>query len=194
MAHINLLPWREHQRQAQKQQYLGVLFVTAVFVALIFWFVGAFIDQQISHQQARNTFLQNQIAILDTEIEKIKTIKDAKAAIEQRMALIEQLQTSRNIAPHVFDELARIVPPGVAFRAMSRTGNRIDIEGISDSNNRLSDFMRRLETSEVFTNGVLSSIVADTSSSDAVSEFRLTFSISPKVAPEMAISSAEGNR
>ncbi len=194
MAHINLLPWRESQRQAQKQQYFGILFVTAVFVGLIFWFVGAFIDQQISNQNARNDFLQQEIATLDTQIQKIKTIKDTKMAIEQRMALIEQLQTSRNIAAHVFDELARIVPPGVSFRTMSRNGNRIDIEGISDSNNRLSDFMRRLETSRVFTNGELSSIVADTSSTNAVSDFRLTFTISREVAPEIVINEAEDNQ
>ena len=194
MAHINLLPWRESQRQAQKQQYFGTLFVTAVFVGLIFWFVGAFIDQQISNQNARNDFLQQEIATLDTQIQKIKTIKDTKMAIEQRMALIEQLQTSRNIAAHVFDELARIVPPGVSFRTMSRNGNRIDIEGISDSNNRLSDFMRRLETSRVFTNGELSSIVADTSSTNAVSDFRLTFTISREVAPEIVINEAEDNQ
>ena len=194
MAHINLLPWRESQRQAQKQQYFGILFVTAVFVGLIFWFVGAFIDQQISNQNARNDFLQKEIATLDTQIQKIKTIKDTKMAIEQRMALIEQLQTSRNIAAHVFDELARIVPPGVSFRTMSRNGNRIDIEGISDSNNRLSDFMRRLETSRVFTNGELSSIVADTSSTHAVSDFRLTFAISREVAPEIVINEAEDNQ
>lgn len=194
MAHINLLPWRESQRQAQKQQYFGILFVTAVFVGLIFWFVGAFIDQQISNQNARNDFLQKEIATLDTQIQKIKTIKDTKMAIEQRMALIEQLQTSRNIAAHVFDELARIVPPGVSFRTMSRNGNRIDIEGISDSNNRLSDFMRRLETSRVFTNGELSSIVADTSSTNAVSDFRLTFAISREVAPEIVINEAEDNQ
>ena len=191
MAHINLLPWRESLRQRQKQQYLGVLFITAVFVGLIFWFVGAAIDQQIKNQQARNDYLQSQINVLDAQISQIKTIKEAKAAIEQRMALIEQLQTSRNVAPKVFDELARIVPPGVAFRSMTRTGNRINIDGISDSNNRLSDFMRRLDSSAVFTNAVLSSIVADTSSNDALSEFKITFTISPDVAPVMVASGQE---
>jgi type IV pilus assembly protein PilN len=191
MAYINLLPWREAQRQREKQQYLGILFITAVFVGLIFWFVGAAIDQQISNQQVRNDFLQKEINVLDAQIEKIRAIRDAKSAIEQRMALIEQLQTSRNVAPHVFDELARLVPPGVAFRTMTRTGNRISIDGISDSNNRLSDFMRQLESSDVFSNGELSSIVADTSSSDAVSEFKITFTISPEVAPIMVNATEE---
>ena len=43
--------------------------------------------------------------------------------------------------------------------------------------------MRRLENSAVFTGGELSSIKADTSATDAVSDFTLKFTISPKVAP-----------
>lgn len=183
MAHINLLPWREQQRQHQKQQYLAGLVAVAAIVGLLFWFIGQAIDQQISNQNARNTFLQSEIAVLDAQIAAIQKIKESKSAIEQRMALIEQLQASRNIAPSVFDELARVVPPGVSFKSMRRAGNMIEIEGISESNNRLSDFMRKLEASAVFTGGDLSSIVADTSASDAVSDFTLRFSISPAVAP-----------
>ncbi|MFT5713020.1 MAG: type IV pilus assembly protein PilN, partial [Glaciecola sp.] len=64
-----------------------------------------------------------------------------------------------------------------------RSGNLIEIVGISESNNRLSAFMRNLEQSDVFTSGVLSSITADVSTSNALSDFKLTFSITPKVAP-----------
>lgn len=183
MAHINLLPWREQQRQHQKQQYLAGLVAVAAIVGLLFWFIGQAIDQQISHQNARNAFLQSEITVLDAQIAAIQKIKESKSAIEQRMALIEQLQASRNIAPSVFDELARIVPPGVSFKSMRRAGNTIEIEGISESNNRLSDFMRKLEASRVFTGGDLSSIVADATASDAVSDFTLRFSISPAIAP-----------
>ncbi|MEW9797374.1 PilN domain-containing protein [Alteromonas sp. CYL-A6] len=188
MAHINLLPWREKQRQFQKQQYLGGLVAVAAIVGLIFWFVGQAIDQQINGQNARNAYLQAEIAKLDTQISEIQKIKESKNAIEQRMALIEQLQASRNVSPVIFDELAKIVPAGVSFKSMQRQGNRIEIQGISESNNRLSDFMRRLEASSVFTNGELSSIVADPDSNQAISEYTLTFHISPKLAPL-----AEGN-
>ena len=36
MAHVNLLPWREKQRQHQKQQYLAGLLAVAAIVGLIF--------------------------------------------------------------------------------------------------------------------------------------------------------------
>jgi type IV pilus assembly protein PilN len=183
MAHVNLLPWREQQRQHQKQQYLMGLVAVAAIVGLIFWFIGQAIDQQINHQNSRNQFLEREIGLLDAQIADIKNIKESKNAIEQRMALIEQLQASRNVAAIIFDELAKIVPVGVTFQSMKRIGNKLEIEGISDSNNRLSDFMRSLDNSDVFVEAELSSIKADTNASRAISTFTLTFMVSPSVAP-----------
>ena len=184
MAHVNLLPWREQRRQQQKQQYIVVLAFVAIMTGLIFWFIGQIIDTQISNQNSRNQYLQTQITALESQIAEIKRIKESKSAIEQRMALIEQLQSSRNLAPQVLDELARIVPQGVSFKSLQRTGSSLQVRGTSESNNRLAEFMRQLETSKVFTSGDLSSIVADTSATDAVSEFTLTFSITEQVAME----------
>ena len=194
MAHVNLLPWREKQRQQHKQNYLAVLLGVAMLMGAIFWGISQAIETQISNQNARNNYLKQEIAILDSQIAEIQKIKESKKAIEQRMALIEQLQVSRNVAPSVFDELARLVPAGVTFNSMKRKGNLIEIQGVSDSNNRLSDFMRRLENSKVFTGGELSSIKADTSASDAVSDFTLKFSISPSVSPRLQQPSAGGKQ
>lgn len=191
MAHINLLPWRESLRQQQKQHYLAMLIAIALFMLAIVWSVGMVIDNLIANQNQRNTYLETQIAVLDHQIATIKGIKDKKKAIEQRMALIEQLQTSRNVAPIILDELAKLVPPGISFRSFSRKGNVMEVLGVSESNNRLSDFMRKIESSSVFNNGELSSIIADTSASDAVSEFKITFSISPKVAPDFSVAEKE---
>lgn len=195
MAHVNLLPWREAQRQRHKKQYIGSLVVISILVLAVFWILGEVIEQQIRNQNSRNNYLQQQIGVLDTQIERIKDIRSSKAEIAQRMALIEQLQVSKNVSPIVFDELARIVPVGVSFEKLSRNGNLIEIVGVSESNNRLSSFMRNLEQSDVFTSGILSSITADVSTSNAVSDFKLTFSITPKVAPvQNAETDEEGSR
>ena len=195
MAHVNLLPWREAQRQRHKKHYISSLVVISIVVLAVFWILGEVIEQQIRNQNSRNSYLGQQISVLDTQIERIKDIRSTKGEIAQRMALIEQLQISKNVSPIVFDELARIVPAGVSFERMSRKGNLIEIVGISESNNRLSAFMRNLEQSEVFTSGELSSITADVSTSNAVSDFKLTFSITPKVAPLQVVESdEEGNQ
>lgn len=191
MAHINLLPWRESQRVEQKRNYLTMLAGIAIVGLGLMFGVGTVVDNMITNQGQRNQFVESQIVVLDAQIENIKNIKKDKQAIEQRMALIEQLEASRNAVPRVLDELVRLVPPGLSFRSFSRKGNHVEILGVSESNNRLADFMRQLEQSKVFSSGVLSSIVADTSALEAVSDFKLTFTINPSVAPDFSKDNAE---
>ncbi|WP_158972081.1 PilN domain-containing protein [Paraglaciecola sp. L3A3] len=191
MAHINLLPWRESRRAEQKKNYISLLAVIALLCVGLMFGIGNIIEQLTKNQNIRNQFIQQQISLLDEQIETIKNIKKDKQAIEQRMALIEQLEASRNAVPIVLDELVKLVPPGLSFRSFSRQDNRIEILGVSESNNRLADFMRQLENSTVFSSGTLSSIVADTSALEAVSDFKLTFTINPSVAPDFSATDEE---
>jgi len=184
MSHINLLPWREHQREKQKQRYLVILACVALGSLGLMQGVGMFVDQLIANQNYRNQYMQRQIAVLDVRIAKIKDIRESKQALEQRIALIEQLQASRNIAPQIIDELVKLVPNGIAFRHLNRRNNQLQIEGISESNNRLSEFMRRIAHSPVFIEAELSSIVAGVTENETGSNFKLTFLISPAVAAE----------
>jgi type IV pilus assembly protein PilN len=191
MAHINLLPWRESRRVEHKKNYVTLLAVLAVVAIGLMFAVGKVLDKMTDNQNYRNNFIEQQTAILDQQIEQIKNIKKDKQAIEQRMALIEQLESSRNAVPIVLDELVRLVPHGLSFRSFSRQGNLIEILGVSESNNRLADFMRQLQESTVFSSGELSSIKADTSALEAVSDFKLTFTINPSVAPDFSVINEE---
>lgn len=186
MSHINLLPWREHQREKNKQRYLLVLIIVAIGTLGVMQGIAMFIDQLIDNQNQRNQYMQRQISVLDSKIAKIKDIRESKQALEQRIALIEQLQASRNIAPQVIDELVKLVPNGIAFLHLKRSDKELHVEGISESNNRLSEFMRQIEQSKVFSEGELSSIVAGTEGIEAGSHFKLIFAISPNVAPEFS--------
>jgi type IV pilus assembly protein PilN len=191
MAHINLLPWRESRRADNKKNYLTLLAALVLIATGLMFAAGNVLDKMTDNQNYRNNFIEQQTALLDQQIEQIKNIKKDKEAIEQRMALIEQLESSRNAVPIVLDELVRLVPHGLSFRSFSRQGNLIEILGVSESNNRLADFMRQLQDSSVFSSGELSSIKADTSALEAVSDFKLTFTINPSVAPDFSVISKE---
>ncbi|MFQ3190273.1 MAG: type IV pilus assembly protein PilN [Paraglaciecola sp.] len=193
MAHINLLPWREGRRAEHKKNYLTLLAALALGAICLMFAAGNVLNKLTDNQNYRNDFIEQQTSLLDQQIEQIKNIKKDKEAIEQRMALIEQLESSRNAVPIVLDELVRLVPHGLSFRSFSRQGNLIEILGVSESNNRLADFMRQLEESTVFSSGELSSIKADTSALEAVSDFKLTFTINPSVAPDFSVINDEPN-
>jgi type IV pilus assembly protein PilN len=194
MAHINLLPWRESRRVEHKKNYLTLLAALALTAIGLMFIAGNVLDKMTENQNHRNNYIEQQTALLDQQIEQIKNIKKDKEAIEQRMALIEQLESSRNAVPIVLDELVRLVPHGLSFRSFSRQGNLIEILGVSESNNRLADFMRQLQDSTVFSSGELSSIKADTSALEAVSDFKLTFTINPSVAPDFSVINEEPSK
>lgn len=194
MAHINLLPWRESRRAEHKKNYLTLLVVLGLSAIGLMFGAGYILDKMTENQNFRNNFIAQQTALLDQQIEQIKNIKKDKETIEQKMALIEQLESSRNAVPIVLDELVRLVPHGLSFRSFSRQANLIEILGVSESNNRLADFMRQLEESTVFSSGELSSIKADTSALEAVSDFKLTFTINPSVAPDFSVINEEPSK
>ncbi|XOV79695.1 MAG: PilN domain-containing protein [Aestuariibacter sp.] len=192
MSHINLLPWREQQRERNKKNYVVILGICAALSAGLMLGIGHVIDLMVDGQQKRNQFMETQISLLDLKIEKIKKIKEAKEQLEQRIVLIGQLQESRNVATRVMDELAKLLPPGVAFKTVNRKDDIIEIVGVSESNNRLANFMRNIENSSTFIQGELSSIKADTTTTDAVSDFKIKFRISPAVSPNPIAVAAPG--
>ncbi len=178
MARINLLPWREQVRQKQKAQYFGYLGGVALVSLGVIWMVGQFIDGKIRNQQSRNLFLTQQIEILDAQIEEIRDLQTKIDEITIRMSLIEQLQVSRNLTTTLLAELARAVPTGISLKSIEREDDNIKILGVSESNNRLSAFMRAIDASEVFSDPELSSIVSNLSRNIALSDFELSVNIS----------------
>ena len=91
MPHINLLPWREAQRQQHKKNYLTMLVAIGVSMVLLMFAVSKAMDSLIVTQERRNQFLTAELVKIDAQIGEIKRIRQSKDAIEQRMTLIEQL-------------------------------------------------------------------------------------------------------
>jgi type IV pilus assembly protein PilN len=102
----------------------------------------------IEHQEARNTYLENEIATLDKQIEEIKELEATKERLLARMQIIEQLQRSRPEVVHMFDEMVQRLPDGVYLKSLKQTGNRLSIKGVAQSSTRVSAFMRNIDNSE----------------------------------------------
>ena len=64
------------------------------------------------------------------------------------MRVIQELQGNRPIIVRVLDELVRTVPDGVYYRTLTASDSTVSIEGVAESNNRVSSLMRRLDSSD----------------------------------------------
>ena len=175
MARINLLPWRESERK-QRQKEFVVMVATALGATII---VGLGVHLQaerlISHQEARNEFLQNEIKRLDQQIKEIRDLEKTKANLLARMDVIQQLQQSRPEVVHLFDELVIAIPEGVYLTKLDQTGRSVVVEGRAQSNARVSAFMRNIEASRWVGNPRLLLIEHKDKTGTGFSHFRLEF-------------------
>jgi type IV pilus assembly protein PilN len=178
MARINLLPWREWERERKKKEFVGNLAgVFALGVALVFVF-GWVLNGRIEDQQERNRILQAEIVVLDHRIAEIQNLQKTRDELLARMQVIQQLQGNRPVIVRVFDELVRSLSTGTHFRKLNLEGTRLAVEGVAESNNRISALMRNLETSDWFARPNLRSIKEDPRNPNYgphASTFSLTF-------------------
>lgn len=160
MARINLLPWRAERRR-QRQKEFGIMAALAAVAGIVLWLlVNMYYNAQLDGQHARNAFLQQQIAELDREIVEIDSLDRQRARLLARKAVIEELQGNRSQMVHLFDQLVRTIPDGVLLTSLKQEGQMLTLEGRSQSNARVSTYMRALEGSGWMTNPQLAVIEA----------------------------------
>jgi len=174
MMRLNLLPWREQRRKEQDKVLIRHGAIAWVGVLVVLLYVHIQLDSMISHQQARNTYLQQQIALMNSKIQQIMAIKKERAALLARMHVIQQLQMDRMQVVHSFNGLVRAVPSGVYLTSLGQQAQVFTISGVAQSNERVSQLMRNLSASPWFTNPVLSVITVVKNGTGRVSLFTLT--------------------
>ena len=175
MAHINLLPWRESRRKRQQRDFGGIVGLAALLTAAACGGVHFYIEGLIDHQNARNGFLQKEIAVLDKQIKEIKDLEKTKNQLIARMEVIYKLQTSRPEIVHLFDELVTTIPDGVYLTQVSQSNRSLALDGKAESNARVSSYMRNIEKSEWLAKPTLR-VVSSRASGTALSDFKLSAS------------------
>jgi type IV pilus assembly protein PilN len=160
MANINLLPWREQLREQRKKDFGIALVLTVVVAGLILFGVDRYFNVSISRQNQVNAYLREQIAALDLKIVEIRELQEQKEALTERMTVIQELQGNRPVIVRLFDELVRTLPEGVYYNSVVRTNDNIALEGVAESNSRISALMRDLEASDWFADPDLRQVTA----------------------------------
>ena len=177
MANINLLPWREAQRQERKKQFLVGLGATVVGAALAVLLWDVMVNAQIGYQQSRNQHLRTHIALLDQEVAEIRDLQRKRNQLVERMRVIQALQGNRPVIVRLLDQLVRTVPDGVFYTSLETKANVVSIEGVAESNNRVSSLMRRLDASDWLANPTLDAVQAAPEYGEQATTFKLTVNL-----------------
>ena len=184
MSRINLLPWREERRSELQKQFYTALGLVAIVAGLVWYVTHLYHKDLIAVDRQRISYVEKQIEMVDEKIKEIQQLEKEKASLLSRMRTIEQLQGNRPLIVRFFDELITSLPEGVSVTRVSQTGASITIDGLAQSNARVSSFMRNLESSEWLANPDLKIIQQSGAAGDRrINSFKLTFTQIIPVAP-----------
>jgi len=173
MPHINLLPWREELRLRKQKEFGALAGIAVLVMAGVVAGVHLYFQGLIDHQTARNTYIEGEIGRLDKKIAEIKDLELEKERLLARMRIIEQLQSSRPEIVHLMDELLEKLPEGVYYTRVEQKGRGLNLQGVAQSNARVSSLMRQLDGSTWLEEPALIEIKRE-KSSDTIDEVRLS--------------------
>jgi type IV pilus assembly protein PilN len=184
MIRVNLLPHREIRRKQQQQQFF-IMLGTVVLIGAGIWFaVHFYLEDQFDNQVNRNKYLQTEIEKLDKQIAEIQKLKDQTASLLARKRVVETLQSTRSEVVHLLDQLVRQLPDGVYLKSIRQAGNRVTINGLTQSQARVSTLMRNLEASPQLESPGLIEIKSAQVGPQRVNDFQMMITITRAKAEE----------
>ena len=163
MTRINLLPWRELLRKEREREFYTIVGGAVLLMGVVIIYIHIHMSSVIEAQNGRNAFLEKEIKTVEGKIKDIKQLETEKSQLLARMKVIEELQGQRPEMVHLFDEVVKALPEGVYLTSIKQSGTSVAIEGIAQSNARVSTFMRNIDASKWLTEPKLNVIEALTS-------------------------------
>lgn len=170
---INLLPWRAERRQQKQKEFYVMLAGALVLGVGIVYGVDQHYRGQIDYQERRNELLREEISKLDDRLEEIDELKDTKQRLINRMEVIQDLQKGRPQIVHLFEQFVATLPEGLYLKSIDEDGDSLTIQGIAESNARVSDYMENLSESEWLQNPDLEVVEVTDSEGSRISQFTL---------------------
>jgi type IV pilus assembly protein PilM len=144
---INLLPVREARRAANMRKQ-GVFMAGAagagVAISLI---LSMWMTARISRERALITARETELKKLEEVQKEVKRFQAEQQEIEQKLAVIDQIEAQRTGPVKIMDELAQRIPQRVWLTGLTASGGMLEIQGHSLDAEIVADFAAALEES-----------------------------------------------
>jgi type IV pilus assembly protein PilN len=160
MARINLLPWRAERRKQRQREFNAMLGFAFLVGAALFGLWLMHVNALIDVENQKISYLNEEIRLVDIKLKEIEKLEETKRNLLARKEIIEELQANRSQMVHLFDDLVKTIPEGVQLTSIKQEGTVLTLQGVAQSNARVSTYMRNFEQSEWLGDPDLSIITA----------------------------------
>lgn len=158
MARINLLPWRQEERERRNKEFI-TLAVAVTLLALLAAFASwSYFNNELDEQRNANALIEQENARLDKALTEIDSLEQRREDIISRMQVIQDLQGKRPVPVRLWDDLAKAIPPALYLNNLKREGDTLTLTGLADNPNIVSSLIRNLDSSKWMGNSAVSNI------------------------------------
>jgi type IV pilus assembly protein PilN len=171
MIRINLLPIRRRRAEETIRKEVSIFFLLILFSLAVMGYFHFGHTRDISRLSKEKTRLSQEIQRHQGRQKELKELENKKKILVQKLEIIDNLRTNRDLVVHVLDELANRVPADkMWFRRLTQQGNILTIEGVARGNETIAQFMQSLAQSPyIEANGV----VLNQSRQEVIEEYKL---------------------
>lgn len=147
MINLNLLPWREQQREKKNKLFFLKLIVSVLIGLVLNYCLSQYYAEKRDKQYIRNKYINEEISILNKKSEELRALKESKNTLIERLLVIQELQKRKFVLGKLFEQLISTLPEGVYLKEVLLRDQYLTINGIAISNDLVSVFMRNLDDS-----------------------------------------------
>ncbi|HXK23041.1 MAG TPA: PilN domain-containing protein [Myxococcota bacterium] len=174
MIRINLLPVREARRAANMRKQGMLLVFAAGAGVVICLLISTWMAARIAHERSLVTAREAELKKLEATMNEVKKFQAEQQEIEQKLAIIDQIEAARMGPVKIMDELATRIPQRVWLTKMVEKGGTLELEGRSIDAEVVADFVVALEESPMLSNVDLQETTLEEVEGLKLSDFKLT--------------------
>ncbi len=184
---LALSPVEERRAEEKKKIKIGLEPVVGVLSAAgLAAYIGLTYMGQVSRIKELNREIaetRGKIQALKQKVDELQQYEEKKKEVEAKLAVIEEVAKGRFFQVRIMDELNRIIPDGVWITELSESGSgpdqvTITLKGGAVQPFDVTELMRSLEDSPIFSNVELVSVEQTHTETEVYTSFQLKFTAS----------------
>ena len=158
---INLLPWRERQRERRHRDFgLALAGMALIGIAGGLGLTYHYASAEQSQQQ-RNAYIVEQIRQLEGDMHSLRELVTLRDQLLEQLQVLDELQQGRTQTVKVLRGLTESLMDGVHYVELRRQGEQLYLEGRAQNNRQIADQLRALAATPVFFAPVLAELEAE---------------------------------
>ena len=168
---INLLPWREAQRERRTRQFYLIVACMLIVGVVLGLLISHYYQLKLAAQQQRNAYVSDHIERLNADIEGVSRYATDAERLGEQIAVFQALQSEQTDTVQLFNDVANSVANGVIYQRLAKNGNSVSVTAVAGSERQVSEQLRRIAALPGLGVPSLSAVESDQSSSGRLFRF-----------------------